>query len=126
MHVANPEQKALYVSVIAVAVASFAVSQGQAIVTAPNGFTPRIVFGFLATLAVVTVALGRLFGSEQSVQEGWTATHVTFAVVWAAYLLAGLGLIVAGFRGWVVFANLAVPVVGGVLFWYLYSSDQQS
>jgi hypothetical protein len=126
MNVANPEQKALYVSVIAVAVASFAVSQGQAIVTAPNSFTPRIMFGFLATLAIVTVALGRLFGSGQSVQEGWTVTHVTFAVVWAAYLLAGLGLIVAGFRGWVVFANLAVLVVSGVLFWYLYSSDQQS
>jgi hypothetical protein len=126
MHVANPEQKALYVSVIAVAVASFAVSQGQAIVTAPNSLTPRVVFGLLATLTVVVVALGRLFGSEQSVQEGWTATHVTFTVVWAAYLLAGLGLVVAGFRGWVVFVNLAIPVVSGVLFWYLYSSDQQS
>ena len=126
MNVTSPGQKALYASVIAVAVASFAVSQGQAIVTAPNSFTPRIVFGFLATLTVVTVALGRLFGPEQSVREGWTVTHLTIAAVWAAYLLAGLGLIVVGFRGWVVFVNLAVPVVSSVLFWYLYGSDQQS
>lgn len=124
MDTANPSQTALYVSVIAVAVASFAVSQGQAVVTAPRIFTPQVVFGFLTTLAVVTVALGRLFGSEQPVREGWTATHVAFAVVWAAYLLAGLGLVAAGFRGWVVFANLAVPVVGGVLFWHLYSPEQ--
>lgn len=123
MSIAKPGQKALYVSVTAVAVASFAVSQGQAITTVPRSFTPRVVFGFLATLAVVTVALGQLFGSGQSVREGWTATHITFAVVWAAYLLAGLGLIAVGFRGWVVFANLAIPVVGGVLFWYLYNSD---
>jgi len=114
------------VSVIVAAVASLTVSQGQAIVTPRSVFTPRVVFGFLAALAVVTVALSQLFGSQQPVREGWTTTHITTAVAWAVYALAGLGLIVVGFRGWVVFANLAVSVGGGVLFWYLYSSIRQS
>lgn len=118
-------QRALYVSVVAVAVGSLAVSQGQAIVTSRSILTPRVVFGFSTTLVIVTVALGRLFGSQQPIREGWTATHVTTAVAWATYSLAGIGLVAVGFRGWVVFANLAVSVGGSVSFWYLYSSDRQ-
>lgn len=113
----------MYAVVLAAAVASFAVSQGQSLVAPQPAITPQTVFGVLATLIVIVVALGRLFGSDQSVQEGWTLTHAAVAGVWALYLLAGLGLVLTGFTGWVVLGNLTVAIVAGLGFWFLYDPD---
>lgn len=116
----GPGRAALYAVVVVATIASFAVSQGLTLFTGPGKLNPRLVFGVLATLIVVVVALGRLFGSDQTVQEGWTLTHIAVASVWTLYLFSGLGLVLSGFTGWVVLGNLAIAVVAGLAFWYLY------
>jgi hypothetical protein len=123
MRTTDPARAALYAVVLVAAIASFAVAEGRTIVSGVSVFTPRMVFGVLATLIVVTVALGRLFGSYQSVQEGWTPTHVALAGVWTLYLLAGIGLVLVGYTGWVVLANLLVAIGAGLAFWYLYDKQ---
>lgn len=123
MATTNPARAALYAVVLVAAIASFAVAEGRTIASGSSVFTPRTVFGVVATLIIVSVALGRLFGSDQSVQEGWTLTHVALAGVWTLYLLAGIGLVLVGYTGWVVLANLLVALGAGLAFWYLY--DEQ-
>lgn len=115
--------RALYGVVIVVAVASFVVSQGQTVVSGSWDFNPRLVFGFLATVLLIVVALGQLFVSDQSVQEGWTLTHIAVASVLALYLLAGVALLLSGFTGWVVLGNLAIPIVAGIAFWIVYGPE---
>lgn len=117
----KPRRAVFYTVVFVSAVASFAVSQGQRVVAAPAMITPNTVFGVLATLLVAVVSLGRLFGSDQSVQEGWTFTHGLIAGIWALYIVAGLMLILVGFTGWVVLGNLTIAIVAGVTFWLFYN-----
>lgn len=117
----NPKRTLLYVAVLIAAVGSFAVSQGQTIFNQPMTITPETVFGVIATLIVVVVALGQLFGSDTPVNEEITFTHLAVATMWAIYLLAGVVLVVTGNTGWVVLANLLIAVGAGLLFGYLYT-----
>jgi hypothetical protein len=111
----------VYVFALIAAGGSFAVTQGPVLLKRGLTFTPRIVFGTIAPLIVVVVALGRLFGSETLVTDEITLTHLAVAAVWAVYLIAGLALLSAGFTGWVVLVNVAVAVGAGLIFGYLYS-----
>lgn len=111
----------IYVFALVAAVGSFAVTQGPVLLERGLTLTPTTVFGTIAPLIVVVVALGRLFGSETLVTEEITLTHLAVVVVWAVYLLAGLALLSAGFTGWVVLVNVAIAVSGGLIFGSLYS-----
>ena len=111
----------VYVFALVAAVGSFAVTQGPELADRSVTFTPDTMFGIIAPLIVVVVALGQLFGSRTPVSEGITLTHLAIASVWVVYLLAGIGLVSVGYTGWMVLLNLLVAVSAGLIFGYLYS-----
>lgn len=115
----HPWRRGIYVVALVAAVGSFAVT----IASEPLTFTPRTVFGVTATLIVVVVALGGLFGSNTPVREGVTYAHLALVLVWLVYLFAGVALVLAGFTEWVVLSNLAIAVGAGLLFGYLYTRE---
>jgi hypothetical protein len=117
----NPGRALVYIVAIVAAVGSFAITQGSEIVAPPYTLTPRTVYGVIAPLIVVVVALGQLFGSDTPVGEKITLTHVAIGITWAIYLLAGVALVIAGYTGWVVLGNLAIAISAGLIFGYLYT-----
>lgn len=103
-------QNAITVIFIVVVGVAGALAYGPAITG--GTLAPDAVLGVLAFTGLIAVTAGRLFGSEQAVQEGITKTHVVVGIVWAVYLFAAVGFVVAGNTGWIVLGHLVVNVVG--------------
>ncbi|WP_435319410.1 hypothetical protein [Haloarchaeobius sp. TZWSO28] len=117
--VENPTRAAAYAFLLVATVFEFAVTEGAAIAAGSVSFTSEFVFGTIVSVLLVVVAVGGIWGERTPVHERWTPAAVALAVVWTAYLVAGVAFLLAGSTDWTVLVHTALAVGGVVVFAYL-------